>query len=616
MVRKAKFPMQSLKAEPAAKRGGVTRTSQELQAQGALLPYALVLFAVTMPIFVWAGSYARNAVWMSALFAQFAVNWAAFYFAVRWVKQRGEGDMPVRERLLLQLAGGLLWAVTAAEISLFGVHAGEVSDVILMMGAAVAAACFFFTAPCLISLLIVGPLAAAAPLLGLWLTADDPAILQLTAGALAMAMALCLVLNRTLRGQFTLAAERESLISERAASLEKAERLAKSKSDILSTLSHEIRNGLTGVAHVLASAAGAGGRAAPSREQLGAALDAAHQLLEVLNATLDTETAGQGRLSVAARPFDPCRMARDMALLSRTNASARNLELSVHVDKALDAAVRGAAVADLTRARQVLSNLIGNAVKYTQRGRIEVRVQRPDERTIRFEVADTGPGLSAEELEKAFLPFSRIERTGVGLPGAGLGLSLSRELARLMGGDVQAESAVGVGSRFWLDLPYDPMAEAPEDPLAETAEAPLPAQPQAQNLRILVAEDDQLNAAMLRAVLEQLGHQVVHARDGRRAVELAGVCAFDVIMLDGRMPHMTGAEAAEAIRGLEGDFGRAPIVAVIGGGPEEAEACAHAGADEVLRKPVSVAGVARAVATAMARAERRKDEPPKLHLVS
>ena len=232
----------------------------------------------------------------------------------------------------------------------------------------------------------------------------------------------------------------------------------------------------------------------------------------------------------------------------------------------------------------------------------------------RFRVS--GSGLSPEELEKAFQPFSRIERTGLGLPGAGLGLSLSRELARLMGGEVKAESAVGVGSRFWFDLPYDANAEAPVEAAVEEAES-APVQSPAQNLRILVAEDDQLNAAMLRAVLEQLGHQVVHARDGRRAVELAEVCAFDVIMLDGRMPHMTGAEAAEAIRAMEGGSSAAPIVAVIGGGAEEAEQCAHAGADEVLRKPVSVAGVARAVSSAMSRAEQRNADPgPRLHLVS
>jgi signal transduction histidine kinase/CheY-like chemotaxis protein len=608
--------MQSPAADPSAHRGGVSLTAQELQAQAALLPYALVFFAVTLPMFVWAGSYALNAAWMSALLAQFAINWAAFYLAVGWLRRQKAEDVGDRKRLLIQLAGGLLWAVTVAEISLFGVYAGPVSDIILMMGAAVAAACLFFSSPCLPSLLIVGPAAAAAPTIALWATAHDRNVFPLTLGGLAMAMALCLILNRILRRQFTLATERETLIAARAESLAKAEILAKSKSDILATLSHEIRNGLTGVTHVLAAAAGASGRP-PSRDQLAAALDSTHQLLEVLNATLDTETAGQGRLSVAAKPFDPRRMARDLVLLNRPNASAKAIEISVHVDSSLDEAMSGAAVADAIRSRQILSNLIGNAVKYTQRGRIEVRVQRADERTVRVEIADTGPGLSPEELERAFQPFSRIDRTGLGLPGAGLGLSLSRELARLMGGEVSAQSAVGVGSRFWLDLPYDPLASAPAERVEASVEARAAAPPPAQNLRILVAEDDQLNAAMLRAILEQLGHQVVHARDGRRAVELAEVCAFDLIMLDGRMPYMTGAEAAEAIRALDGEAGRTPIVAVIGGGAEEAEECTSAGVDEVLRKPVSVAAVARSVASAVARSKREQAEAGhKLQLVS
>lgn len=614
------MPMQATSADSAvlstASRGGASLTAQELQAQGALLPYSLAFFAVTLPMFVWAGSYAVNAVWMSALLAQFAINWAAFYFAFNWLKRRGAGEMSERDRLLAHLGGGLLWAVTVAELSLFGVHAGPVSDVILMMAAAVATACFFFSSPCLLSLLVVGPVAAATPLIALWATAKDRTIFPVTFGGLAMALALCFILNRILRRQFALAAEREGLIASRAASLAKAETLAKSKSDILATLSHEIRNGLTGVTHVLAAAAGASGRP-PSREQLGAALDATHQLLEVLNATLDTEIAGQGRLSVAVKPFDPCRMARDMVLLCRPNASAKDLEVTVHIDDGLDSATCGAAIADATRTRQILSNLIGNAVKYTQRGRIEVRVQRSDERGVRIEIADTGPGLSSDELERAFQPFCRIDRTGLGLPGAGLGLSLSRELARLMGGEVSAQSAVGVGSRFWLDLPYDPTSAAPEQAPSAEGQAQAKSAPPAQNLRILIAEDDQLNAAMLRAILEQLGHQVVHVRDGQRAVDLAAVCAFDLIMLDGRMPNMTGAEAAEAIRALDGGASKAPIVAVIGGGSEEAEECTVAGADQVLRKPVSVAAVARAVASAVACAGRDDDATAnRLHLVS
>jgi two-component system, sensor histidine kinase len=402
-------------------------------------------------------------------------------------------------------------------------------------------------------------------------------------------MALALMVNRILRRQFAMSAERERLVESRAESLEEAQRLAQSKSDILATLSHEIRNGLTGVTHVLAAASGAGGRAAPSREQLGAALSAAHDLLGVLNATLDTETAQAGRLTVVREAFDPCRLARQLVLLARPEAAAKGLEMTLHVEDQLDGAYAGAAMGDPMRTRQVLSNLISNAVKYTSRGRIEVRLARGAGGRVAIEVADTGPGLSPVEVEQAFRPFCRIQRTGVGVPGAGLGLSLARELARLMDGRITCESAVGVGSRFCFELPYDDQAiPAPEPEEA----APGAARP----LRILIAEDDSLNAAMLRAVLEQLGHQVAHAADGKRAYELAQVCEFDLIMLDGRMPHMTGAETIHALRALDGSKAKIPIIGVIGGEADEAHACAQAGADAVLRKPVSVAAVARALA--------------------
>jgi CheY-like chemotaxis protein len=121
-----------------------------------------------------------------------------------------------------------------------------------------------------------------------------------------------------------------------------------------------------------------------------------------------------------------------------------------------------------------------------------------------------------------------------------------------------------------------------------------------RNLRILIAEDDALNAAMLRAILEQLGHQVVHAQNGRRALDLARICDFDLVMLDGRMPILDGPQTAAALRALETANRGVPIVAVIGGDADEARECLDAGADTVLRKPVSVAAVARAVADAAA----------------
>lgn len=586
---------------PAARttRGGKSVILQSLDAQRGLLPYALAFFAVSLPIYVWAGSFATNSVWMTATFAVFAINWGAFYFVVDWLRSDAAED--VGRRLRVQVLCGLLWSGACAQIAAFADGAGPVREALLMIAVAGAVACFFFTAPVLPALLIVGPAAAAGPLLALFVRADSRPEAALAWGAVALTMALCLILNQLLRGQFAMAAEREALITERAASLEKAEKLARSKSDIVSTLSHEIRNGLTGVTHVLAAAVGQGGRAAPSREQLAAALDAATDLVSVLNATLDSETAEAGRLNLEREPFDPVRLTRDLVLLNRPHAAVKGVELVFHVDPALENSRKGAVVADATRARQVLANLIGNAVKYTLRGRIEARIELRDGDRIAIAVADTGPGLSADELEHAFEPFRRIERTGAGIPGAGLGLSLARRLAVLMDGSLVGQSALGVGSCFTLDLPWTPDAEvnAVGGGIESVMAAPATAAP--RPLRVLVAEDDALNAAMLRAILEQLGHQVVHAHNGKRALELARLADFDLLMLDGRMPHMDGPQTMAAIRALDGPIAEAPIIAVIGGDAEEARECLDAGADTVLRKPVTVAGVARAVADAAAK---------------
>jgi CheY-like chemotaxis protein len=160
-----------------------------------------------------------------------------------------------------------------------------------------------------------------------------------------------------------------------------------------------------------------------------------------------------------------------------------------------------------------------------------------------------------------------------------------------MGGELAGQSAVGVGSCFTLVLPFDPNAQL-EAPLAMNA------LDDGRRLRVLIAEDDGLNAAMLRAILEQLGHQVVHAQNGRRALDLAQSAEFDLVMLDGRMPLMDGPQTAAALRQLEGSMSQKPIIAVIGGDMDEAQECLAAGANSVLRKPVTVAGVARAVADA------------------
>jgi signal transduction histidine kinase/ActR/RegA family two-component response regulator len=455
-------------------------------------------------------------------------------------------------------------------------------------------------------LLVVGPAAAAPPLIALYMGGDTRPLAGAASGAIALAMALSLIMNRVLRRQFVMTAERERLVSERAQALEEARRLAGSKSDILATLSHEIRNGLTGVSHVLAAASGVVGRATPSRDQWAAALHASNDLLGMVNATLDCENAQNGRLTLDARAFDACRLTRSLVLLARSEAVAKGLDLSVHVEDDIETEP-GAAVADPARVRQILANLVGNAVKYTQRGRVEVRVHKTGPDRLSICVADTGPGLRSDELAQAFEPFRRIERTCVGISGAGLGLSLSRELARLMGCDLQAESAPGLGSRFWLELPFDPKAQAAPEPADLEGSQGIA---KARSMRVLIAEDDPLNAAMLRSVLEQLGHQVAHVTDGRRALDLSQICDFDLAMVDDRMPNMDGPQTIGALRAMAGAAALSPIIAVVGGDSADAQACIEAGADAVLRKPVSVSGVARAVAAALsARAQVREPEP-------
>ena len=576
--------------------GGVSIAEQSLAAQAALLPQALAVFGICLPIFVWAGSFAQNATWMSASFAIFAINWGAFYFALQWLRRPEMQNVGRRTRVHVMC--GLLWSVAVWQMAAFADHAGPARDTLLLMDVGAAVICLFFTTPSLPSLLIVGPTAMAGPLVGLLARGESVDQARIAWGTFALGSMLSLILNQNLRRQFGFAAEREKLTADRLQSLDEAERLARSKSDLIATLSHEIRNGLTGVAHVLAAAAGQGGRAAPSRDQLGAALTAANDLISVLNATLDAETAEAGRLMVDSAPFDPVRMVRDLAMLVRPQAVAKGLELTVHIEPALDGRVAGAAMADAARVRQVLSNLFSNALKYTVRGRIEARVERRGEDRLIIAIADTGPGLSDDELVEAFEPFRRIARTGAGLPGAGLGLSLSRQLVKLMNAELTADSAVGVGSCFTLELPFDPTALI--DVAAPVEEPALADQGPSGALKILMAEDDGLNAAMLRTILEQLGHQVVHAQNGRRAVDLARAVGFDLIMVDGRMPQMDGREAIVAIRQLPDPVGRVPIIAVIGGEAEDARACLEAGADAVMRKPVSVAGVARGIAEAAA----------------
>lgn len=555
---------------------------QGMKAQAALLPYALIAFGICLPVFVWAASHAANAAWMSACFAGFAIGWGCFYGAVNWLRTPAATDP--RSRARMQILAGLIWAAVIAQLAVFAHFAGPARETLLLLTLGAAMICVVFTATWLPSLLVVAPAAFAGPLIALFLHPEDASAARLGLAATALSLALALLVNRILRAQYGLAAERETLMAERSAQAEAARRLARSKSDLVSTLSDEIRNGLTGVAHMLASTASQG-RAPPSRQQVSAALDAVNDLLAVLETTVDAENAESGRLTVEPRAMDLPALVRAVVAAHRAAAAAKGLELVTQVDEAL-AAGPGAAVADPARTRQLLTALVGNAVKFTVRGRVEIRVSRASPRRIAVAVADTGPGLSEDELAAALQPFQRIARTSAGSPGAGLGLPLAHQLARLMDGELRAESAPNVGSCFTLELPFDPAA-ALARPIASAPE------PVARRLRILTVEPDALSAAMLRACLEQLGHQVVHAADGRRAVELARICDLDLVVCG-------DAPVIGQVRALAGEAARTPVLALTHGEADETEAALAAGADALLRRPVAVPAAARAIAEALA----------------
>lgn len=432
-------------AAPSAGPGGASVTQQALEAQTALLPYALGAFGVSLPIYVWVGSHAPNLLAMAGSFVSFATAWAMFYAVVNWLKTPAAENLALRGRV--HIMSGLCWSVATAQIALFADQAGPAREPLLLISLAAAVICIFFTAPWLPSLLIVGPAVAAGPLVVLYARPETRTLADEGWGGIALTLALALILNRILRRQFAMAAEREVLIAERAGNVEAARRLAQSKSDLVSTLSHEIRNGLTGVVHVLAAAAGRAGRA-PTREQLAAALNAANDLISVLNTTLDSETAEAGRLAIDAGPIEPVALVRDLVLLARPNATAKGLELTLHVDPELAEASRGAMLADAMRVRQILSNLIGNAVKFTA-SRSDARIEVGREGEALF-VRDNGIGFDPEFAQKLFAPFQRLH--GNEFEGTGIGLAIVQRLIHRHDGRVWAESAPGRGATFRFTL--------------------------------------------------------------------------------------------------------------------------------------------------------------------
>jgi CheY-like chemotaxis protein len=313
---------------------------------------------------------------------------------------------------------------------------------------------------------------------------------------------------------------------------------------------------------------------------------AGEALLTVLNDVLDLSKIEAGRLEVESLPFDLHAVLRESVRLFTPRAQQAGITLRCDLDGLPTRAVRG----DPSRVRQVLANLVGNAVKFTPQGEVVLSARRGDDDRVCISVRDTGIGMTPEVLARLFEPFSQADHSFARrYGGTGLGLAISSRLAQLMGGRLAAKSDAGMGSEFSLELPLPLCDEA-----APSRETRLPApiaRPSARTSpargRVLAAEDNEVNRKLLQRFLQRLGFECVMAHDGAAAVEAVAREDFDAVLMDCQMPEVDGFEATARIRQAEPAHLRLPIIALTANAMQgDRERCLAAGMDDYLTKPL------------------------------
>lgn len=409
------------------------------------------------------------------------------------------------------------------------------------------------------------------------------------------------------RTEITNLKEQEAVL---ARARDAAQAANRSKSNFLAMMSHEIRTPMNGVLGTL-ELLGSTGLDSRQRHFLDVSERSARDLLVLLDDILDLSKMEAGRLELESVVFDLQPLVLRVGEIFRAKAHQKGLDLSITIPDDIGSRLVG----DPGRLRQILLNLVGNAVKFTETGFVDIRVfadsdsdaatdndaDTAGQRRLRFEVEDTGPGISEEKAANLFQEFTQLDSSYSRIyGGTGLGLAICRKLAELMGGRVGVASKPRVGSVFWLEADFEvvpgdsPASVAPPEAMAVAAGSALPP------ARLLIVDDTETNRMVACELLAREPVEVITATDGIDAIFKAQTEPVDAILMDVSMPRLDGLEATAMIRDLDHPNARVPIVAMTAHtGPEDRQRCLEAGMSGFLAKPLSGASLIRAVKEAL-----------------